>query len=413
MELVSSLETFPPCCMPCTSATRGAACAWERAACAWEIAAPCKGATALNLRLSSGESLMLCEFLIRIHKKKGSGASEVDDVESLNTVEGGGCELRTRMWRQVLSWVASIAMAICMRMIRTVLVQEGGEGEEHSSKLKASNVERPTKPRMREIGGLRRAKRELRECVLLPMRHPDHFYKGPPVLRPPRGVLLHGPPGTGKTLLAKAVAAEARVPLLSLHAATLESKWYGEGPKTLQAAFSLAKGELSPCVVFFDEVDAIGRERGDGDPACVYSLKCEMLRNLDEVKDFPVAVLACTNCPGRLDGALRRRMERSIHVGVPTREERRSILGKLDPTLPGEVLDMVASKTGGMTGAGLSSLLREVHARRSRSRAFAKALASTRDGHALMRALGPLTGEEWAKALGGGEDERGMSTRSS
>jgi ATP-dependent 26S proteasome regulatory subunit len=314
------------------------------------------------------------------------------------------------MWKHVLSWVASIAMAICMRMLRPMLLQEGGgggEGDEHASKLKASNVERPTAPRMRDIGGLRRAKRELRECVLLPLRHPAHFYKGPSVLRPPRGVLLHGPPGTGKTLLAKAVAAEAKVPLLSLHAAALESKWYGEGPKTLQAAFSLAKGELSPCVIFFDEVDALGRARGDGDPACVYSLKCEMLRNLDEVRDCPVAVLACTNCPDKLDDALRRRMERSIHVGVPTEEERRSILRTLDPTLPEAVLERVASKTGGMTGARLASLLGEVHARRRRSRAFARALACTRDGHALLRALGPLTGEEWTNAL------RELPTRSS
>jgi hypothetical protein len=276
-----------------------------------------------------------------------------------------------------------------------------GVSRAHADAIRAC-VAPPSDVALGDVGGLDAAKDELRRAVVLPLAHASVFFapSTPPSLRPPRGVLLHGPPGTGKTMLARAVAAEANVPLVALTSATLESKWWGESSKLVRAAFRVARHELQPCVVFFDEIDGMGgRTRSELDQACVYSLKTELLRNLDGVDDdkhAAVLVLACTNCPRALDPALRRRFARAIEVAPPDEAARRTILRKLTAC---DDVDRVAKSTAGWTGADLAAL----HARASAARFDGASLASALhtagdDPDAVARAAGPLRAAHWEAA---------------
>ena len=218
-------------------------------------------------------------------------------------------------------------------------------------------------------------------------------------------------------MLARALAAEARVPLLALTAAVLENKWWGESAKLLQAAFQLAKTELQPCIVFFDEVDGLGgRARSEHDQACVYSFKTELLRNLDALDGEAVMVLACTNCVHALDPALRRRLPTVVHVGKPDAAARRDILkrvledGQKESEGDATVREAVAEACHECTGADLAALAADASAQRLDALAD---IDDEDDGAGLLRRLGPLTwthwraaaarrGWTWPAAIGGG-----------
>ena len=211
--------------------------------------------------------------------------------------------------RVVLGVLYAVVATVASVLLARFLKEDGMMGDGFDATIRGC-LATPTNESLDDVGGLAAVKDELRKIVLLPLKYPDAFFKGPKALHPPRGVLLHGPPGTGKTMLARALASESGVPFVALTSATLESRWYGDTPKLLASAFRLARDEWQPCILFMDEIDGMGRKRSDLDQACVYSFKTELLRNMDGVQDAAVVVLACTNCPDSLDPALRRRFAR-------------------------------------------------------------------------------------------------------
>lgn len=220
--------------------------------------------------------------------------------------------------------------------------------------------------RLDDVGGLASVKDEIRSQVLLPLQHPRIFFGDVKALHPPRGVLFYGPPGTGKTMLARAIAAEAGVPFISLTLATLESKFFGESSKLLSATFSLAR-KLQPCVVFFDEIDGMIRTRSDQDQSCVYGFKTEFLTHIDGIQtkhSDALIVIGCTNCPDKLDPAVRRRLPKQFCIGLPTMDELVDImlLNLKNTTLNrDDIRGIVRRIKPGCTGSDVADVVRTAH----------------------------------------------------
>ncbi len=215
-----------------------------------------------------------------------------------------------------------------------------------------------------EVAGLENAKGELQEIVEF-LKSPEKFQRlgG----RIPKGVLLNGPPGTGKTLLARAVAGEAGVPFFSISGSEFIQMFVGVGASRVRDMFKTAK-ENSPCILFIDEIDAVGRIRGAGLGGGHDEREQTLNQILTEMDGFSpsesVIVLAATNRPDVLDPALLRpgRFDRHVTVDRPTKKGRMEILKVHSRNIPlaDDVnLDAIARKTVGMSGADLANLVNE------------------------------------------------------
>jgi len=241
-----------------------------------------------------------------------------------------------------------------------------------------------------DIGGLEKVKQSLREAVEWPLTMPQNFKKLG--ITPPKGILLYGPPGCGKTLLAKAVATESNANFISIKGPELFSKWVGESEKRVRELFRRAK-QVSPSIIFFDEIDAMVPKRGLGFGEHVTEkIVSQMLTELSGLEELhDVVVLAATNRPDMLDSAMLRpgRFDRQILVPEPDGKARLKILEIKTKSMPlkGVNLKKLSKQTENFSGADLDALCREagMHALRESKKAkevmmkhFEKALKETK-----------------------------------
>ena len=215
-----------------------------------------------------------------------------------------------------------------------------------------------------DVAGIDEAKEELQEVVTF-LKQPERFTAIG--ARIPKGVLLIGPPGTGKTLLAKAIAGEAGVPFFSISGSEFVEMFVGVGASRVRDLFKKAK-DNAPCLIFIDEIDAVGRQRGAGIGGGNDEREQTLNQLLTEMDGFEgntgIIIIAATNRPDVLDSALLRpgRFDRQVMVDAPDLKGRLEILNvharnkKLDPSV---LLEAVARRTPGFTGADLANLLNE------------------------------------------------------
>jgi len=279
-------------------------------------------------------------------------------------------ENRTNYFTEIFSWIFPILILVFFYfwIFRRMSKGGGGAGNIFSvgkSQAKVFDKESRVSTTFKEVAGLAEAKEEIQEIVEF-LKNPDRYTKlGGKI---PKGALLVGPPGTGKTLLAKAVAGEADVPFFSMSGSDFVEMFVGVGASRVRDLFKQAK-EKSPCIVFIDEIDAIGRARGRN-PNMGSNDERENTLNqlLTEMDGFDtnsgVIILAATNRADILDRALMRagRFDRQIHVELPDIIDRKEIFQvHLRPLKLGEDVnvDFLAKQTPGFSGADIANVCNE------------------------------------------------------
>lgn len=248
------------------------------------------------------------------------------------------------------------------KLVITVKDFEGAFRELEPSALREVFVERPN-VHWDDIGGLDAVKEDLQETIEWPLKHASAFTHYGAL--PAKGILLHGPPGTGKTLLAKAVATESEANFISVKGPEFLSKWVGESEEAVREVFRKAR-QAPPCIIFFDEFDALAPTRGrHADSGVTERVISQLLTELDGLEGLRgVTVIAATNRIDLIDLALRRpgRFDRTITVPYPDEPARLAILKihTADIPLADDVeLGKWARRTEGWSGADLAALAHE------------------------------------------------------
>jgi len=214
-----------------------------------------------------------------------------------------------------------------------------------------------------DVGGLDKVKQEIKEAVEWPLKYPESFIRLG--IRPPRGLLLYGPPGTGKTLLAKAVAKESEANFIQVKGPSLLSMWVGKSEEGVRKIFERAR-QVSPCIIFFDEIDSLAGKRGleQGQKVTERVLN-QILAEMDGIEDLSnVIVIGATNRPDMLDSALLRpgRFDRILLVTAPEKEGREQVIKihtKNMPLAKDVNIKRLVDNTEGYVGADIESMIRE------------------------------------------------------
>lgn len=279
-------------------------------------------------------------------------------------------EKRDNWGGEILSWLLFLGFIfIFWTLIMRRMGGGGGAGGQlfnfSKSKAQLFDKEKSTNTTFKDVAGLQGAKEEVQEIVEF-LKHPKKYTDlGAKI---PKGALLVGPPGTGKTLLAKAVAGEAKVPFFSLSGSDFVEMFVGVGASRVRDLFKQAK-EKAPCIIFIDEIDAIGRARGKGASLGGNDERENTLNQLlTEMDGFGtnsgVIILAATNRADVLDRALMRagRFDRQIFVDMPDIVERKDIFKvhlktiKIDDSVE---IDFLAKQTPGFSGADIANICNE------------------------------------------------------
>ena len=305
----------------------------------------------------------------------------ISDIENLMTnlnesMQEGTVKVSTDnqpFLETISNWILPISSIILIFLLWTMLMsfttmrQGGGQGGQVSfgkSKARMINQEDKTKLTFKDVAGIDEEKEELEEVVEF-LKNPKKFTDMG--ARIPKGVLLVGQPGTGKTLLAKAVAGEAGVPFFFISGSDFVEMYVGVGASRVRDLFQEAKRN-APCIIFIDEIDAVGRQRGAGIGGGHDEREQTLNQMLVEMDGFSanegVIVLAATNRPDVLDKALLRpgRFDRQIVVPPPDVKAREQILAvhSKKKTFADDVdMKLIAKNTSGFVGADLENLLNE------------------------------------------------------
>jgi len=292
----------------------------------------------------------------------------IDDLIENDVEVIGAKPEQTSLWQQLLvaSFPILLFIAVFIFFMRQMQGGAGGRGGPMSfAKSKARLLgEDQVKTTFADVAGVDEAKEEVQELVEY-LRDPSKFQRlGGQI---PRGVLMSGPPGTGKTLLAKAIAGEAKVPFFSISGSDFVEMFVGVGASRVRDMFDQAKKQ-SPCIIFIDEIDAVGRHRGGGHGGGHDEREQTLNQLLVEMDGFEgnegVIVIAATNRPDVLDRALLRpgRFDRQVFVGLPDIRGREQILKVHMRKVPMEDevrASIIARGTPGFSGADLANLVNE------------------------------------------------------
>jgi transitional endoplasmic reticulum ATPase len=310
--------------------------------------------------------------ILQIHTR-GMPLTEEVDISSIARVTHGfvGADLEAlskeaamRCLRRILPEINLEEPKIPAEVLNKIKVKkqdfEEALRDVQPSAMREVLVQRPN-VKWDDIGGLHQIKEELAEAIEWPLRHADLFTEAD--VRPPKGILLYGPPGTGKTMIAKAVAATSEANFISIKGPELISKWVGESEKGVREVFRKAR-QAAPCVVFFDELDAIApRRSGEGDSHVTERVISQMLTEMDGLEDLKgVVVIGATNRSDIIDEALLRpgRFDRIIEVPVPDKLSRKQIFQvhtRRKPLDSDVDLDRLVEVTDHMTGADIAAIV--------------------------------------------------------
>jgi transitional endoplasmic reticulum ATPase len=311
--------------------------------------------------------------ILQIHTR-GMPLTEDVNLESIAKVTHGfvGADLEAlskeaamRSLRRVLPEINMDQSKIPVEVLNKIKITNedflNGLKDVQPSAMREVQIQRPNVNWV-DIGGLAEVKEELAEAIEWPLKHADLFNQAD--VKPPKGLMLYGPPGTGKTMIAKAVATTSEANFISVKGPELISKWVGESEKGVREIFRKAR-QAAPCIVFFDELDAIAPRRGrsEGDAHVTERVISQMLTEMDGLEDLKgVVVIGATNRPDIIDEALLRpgRFDRILEVPLPDNEARKEILKihtrrkPLDNTVH---MDKLVELTNGSTGADIAAIV--------------------------------------------------------
>jgi cell division protease FtsH len=305
------------------------------------------------------------------------GALKEWQVSAQETLREGGVAAAQMPEISVLSAGPSLSGIMGFMILVLILLpltymlfgQSGGRGSmgafRRSKARKVTHSANQPRVTFNDVAGVDEAKQELTEIVDF-LKHPDKFRQMG--ARSPKGVLLVGPPGTGKTLISRAVAGEAGVPFFSISGSEFVEMYVGVGAGRVRDLFAQARKQM-PCVIFIDEIDAVGRQRSSGNSPVSHEEREQTLNQLlVEMDGFDnstnIIVIAATNRPDILDQALLRpgRFDRQVVLDKPDIKGRTAILSvhaRNKPLAAGITLDTIAKMTPGFSGADLENLVNE------------------------------------------------------